>query len=266
MNLADLRQPFAIKDIEVRAGQTNGDKTKAMALAYVTSRAIMDRLDEVCGPENWADMYTAAPVGGVLCGISIRVGDDWVTKWDGADNTNFEAVKGGLSGSFKRAGVKWGIGRYLYDVPSVWVSCQVRGKTVVIDENEAKAKMFGKQATQAPTTSAQKTQTVSAPAQTAPAKNSNGNAPTSPAALLALLKSKGCEFNAPAHLLTAIKQEQADFVWPKPEDTDGWRNAYKLAKQHSDKKAASAPVETPADEFGSLFGDAPAPNGYSVND
>lgn len=108
-----------------------------------------------------------------------------------------------------------------------------------------------------------------APAQTAPAKNGNGNAPTSPAALLALLKSRGCEFNAPAHLLNAIKQEQADFVWPKPEDTDGWRNAYKLAKQHAENKRAAEvqpEPQAPADEFGSLFGEVPAPGAYAYAD
>lgn len=42
-----LAAPFHPKDIEWRAGATNADKTKAMALAYITSRAVMDRLDEV---------------------------------------------------------------------------------------------------------------------------------------------------------------------------------------------------------------------------
>lgn len=127
-----LLDPFPAKDIEWRAGATNADKTKAMALAYITSRAVMNRLDEVVGPENWQDTYQPAPSGGIMCGLSIRVNDEWVTKYDGADNTDFEAVKGGFSDAFKRAAVKWGIGRYLYNLEGVWVACETRGKSVVL--------------------------------------------------------------------------------------------------------------------------------------
>lgn len=125
-----LAEPFPPTDIEWRAGATNSDKTKALALAYITSRAVMDRLDNVVGPENWRDEYRPGPNGGVVCGLSIRVGDEWITKWDGADNSDIEGVKGGLSDAFKRAGYKWGIGRYLYNLEGTWIECEVFGKTV----------------------------------------------------------------------------------------------------------------------------------------
>lgn len=143
MNLEALKQPFSPDDIEFRAGATNQEKTRALALPYLTSRAVMDRLDSVCGPENWRDEYLPGPAGGVICGLSIRVNNEWVTKWDGADNTDYEAIKGGLSGALKRSAVKWGIGRYLYALPKVWVKAEQRGKSVVIDEDEARQKMFG---------------------------------------------------------------------------------------------------------------------------
>ena len=92
----------------------------------------MDRLDEVLGPENWRDEYQPGPMGGLICGISLRVNGDWITKWDGAENTQFEEVKGGLSAAFKRAAVKWGIGRYLYKLPNVWVPCQANGRAVTL--------------------------------------------------------------------------------------------------------------------------------------
>jgi hypothetical protein len=38
----------------------------------------------------------------------------WISRCDGADDTNIEGAKGGLSDAFKRAAVKFGIGRYLY--------------------------------------------------------------------------------------------------------------------------------------------------------
>ena len=127
-----LADPFHPDDLEWRAGATNGDKTKALALAYITSRAVMDRLDEVLSPENWRDEYQPGPTGGLICGISLRINGEWITKWDGAENTQFEEVKGGLSGAFKRAAVKWGVGRYLYKLPNTWVTCEAKGKNVVL--------------------------------------------------------------------------------------------------------------------------------------
>lgn len=124
MNLKALHEPFAADDVEWRL-QTCGEKNGrfwAMALCYITNRAIMDRLDEVCGPENWKNEYAPGPGGGIVCGLSIRVGDEWVTKWDGAENTDVEAIKGGLSGAMKRAAVQWGIGRYLYHLKEGWAT------------------------------------------------------------------------------------------------------------------------------------------------
>jgi hypothetical protein len=130
MDLSKLREPFAAGDIEWRvqqAGEKDG-KVWAKVLAYVTNRAIM-----VCGPENWRNEFAAAPCGGIMCGISVKVlhpaGDrEWVTKWDGAENTDIEAVKGGLSGAMKRAAVQWGIGRYLYDLEEGWAKVHENGR------------------------------------------------------------------------------------------------------------------------------------------
>ena len=136
MDLSKLKDFFEPNDIEWRlqqCGKTKEGKIWGMVLTYVTNRAIMNRLDEVCGPENWKNEFKAAPDGGILCGISIKVGDEWVTKWDGAENTDIESVKGGLSGAMKRAAVQGGIGRYLYKLGESWINPNengaYRGKT-----------------------------------------------------------------------------------------------------------------------------------------
>jgi len=140
MTRPDLRllaAPFPPDDVEWKPGATTRDKAKGLAMAYISSRAVQDRLDEVCGPDGWRNEFKPAPEGGVLCGISIRVTHDdgggqpvseWITKWDGAENTDVEAVKGGLSGAMKRAAVQWGIGRYLYRLPQQWVRLDERGR------------------------------------------------------------------------------------------------------------------------------------------
>jgi hypothetical protein len=130
INFRGLQDHFAPDELEWRvqqAGEKNG-RIWAIAVAYVTNRAIQARLDEVVGPENWRNEFRPGPDGGVMCGLSIRVGDEWVTKWDGAENTDVEGVKGGLSGAMKRAAVQWGIGRYLYALDECFAQVHENGR------------------------------------------------------------------------------------------------------------------------------------------
>lgn len=115
---------FPQEDIHWRAQTVTKDGTKAMALAYLDARDVMDRLDQICGAENWQDSYTETQSGRVICTISIRIDGEWIAKADGAGSTAMEGEKGGMSDAFKRAAVKWGVGRYLYDMPAPWVPCE----------------------------------------------------------------------------------------------------------------------------------------------
>ena len=125
-----LREPFPEQDIGWRIGKSGAKDGVpwAMCLAYITNRAIQTRLDSIVGPANWYNRFRKGPQGGVLCGLSLRVGEDWVTKWDGAENTEFESVKGGLSDAMKRAAVLWGIGRYLYNLDTNFAECRTGQK------------------------------------------------------------------------------------------------------------------------------------------
>ena len=126
LNLKALADFFPASDIEWKPITISKKTNKGLAAAYVTNRAVMQRLDDVCGPENWKNEFRPGPDGGVLCGLSINVTGNadkptWVTKHDAAENSDIEPVKGGISGAMRRAAVHWGIGRYLYDLPSQWV-------------------------------------------------------------------------------------------------------------------------------------------------
>ena len=136
-----LAQPFAPEDLEWRIQTTSKDKTRGMAVPYVTNRAIQTRLDEVCGPDNWYNDFKPWHANGKkesqLCGIAIHFeGRGWITKWDGAEDSDIESVKGGLSDSMKRAAVQWGIGRVLYNLDSVWVDIEQVGSSFVIKNSE----------------------------------------------------------------------------------------------------------------------------------
>jgi len=125
MRIKDLAAEFPRADIHWRSQQLTKNQGKALALAYIDARHVMNRLDDVCGPENWQSKFEETPKGRVLCSIGIRVGDDWVWKSDGAGNTAVEGEKGGISDALKRAAVQWGIGRYLYALDAVWAPCEV---------------------------------------------------------------------------------------------------------------------------------------------
>lgn len=105
---AALAKPFAPEDLEWRLQNTIEESMRGMAVPYVTNRAIQNRLDEVCGPENWYNEFKPWHSNGKkdaqLCGIAIYFeGKGFITKWDGAEDSDIEPIKGGLSDSMKRA-------------------------------------------------------------------------------------------------------------------------------------------------------------------
>lgn len=106
--------PFPTAFIKWRIGNKN--EGGVLPLCYVDARAVMDRLDSVCGMDGWRDSY--APSNGmVFCSLSIRMPNgEWITKSDGAGATDFEGEKGMVSDALKRAAVRFGVGRYLYDM------------------------------------------------------------------------------------------------------------------------------------------------------
>lgn len=125
MKLDDLFKPFPENAVHFRVGATTKDKDKGIALAYIDARDAYDRLDDVCGPENWQCRY---PFAG-CCEIGIKIGDEWVWKANGAGETDIEGAKGQYSDAFKRAAVLWGVARYLYDLPNEWVPIQAAGRS-----------------------------------------------------------------------------------------------------------------------------------------
>ena len=79
-------------------------------LVYIDARDVMNRLDEVFGVAGWQAHYDS--VGGrMICKLGCKIDGNWITKSDGAGDTDIEGDKGGISDARKRAAVLWGIGR-----------------------------------------------------------------------------------------------------------------------------------------------------------
>ncbi|MBQ5926637.1 MAG: hypothetical protein IIX01_01785 [Clostridia bacterium] len=112
------------EEIEVKIKQVTSKG--AIALIYKTSRVDMDILDETVGAENWETDYKEIK-GNLYCGVGVRAeaGKPIVWKWDcGIESRSDDEgneKKGEASDAFKRACVKWGIGRELYSAPFIFI-------------------------------------------------------------------------------------------------------------------------------------------------
>jgi hypothetical protein len=146
-----LSKPFPFEEVEAKVQVTSKDTSKGlrgMVVFYLDSRTIQKRLDDVLGHLNWKNQYsvwhdfeandTKKMQKSQICGIAIYNDErnEWVGKFDGAECSNIEPIKGGLTDSFKRAACMWGIGRYLYELDGIWVDVEQRGNTSFIKDNQ----------------------------------------------------------------------------------------------------------------------------------
>lgn len=139
--LNQLEEPFDPDLIYWKPQATNGAKDKAIAAAYADPRAYSDRLSEVVGANGWSCSYevnTINPIAGpdpkdwknkfiykgkvlVVATIIIEgVGQNSGTGESDAVDEN--AITSAEAQAFKRAATRFGLGRYLYDLPkNQWV-------------------------------------------------------------------------------------------------------------------------------------------------
>jgi len=90
-------------------------------VAYIDSRQVQDKLDDVVGPMNWKSRYYTVGTGSneqLFCEISIYDEDkrEWISKADTGTESMTEKEKGLVSDAFKRAAVHFGVGRFLYSL------------------------------------------------------------------------------------------------------------------------------------------------------
>jgi len=133
-----LKKPFPPNAIQWRITATGKNSPKGLAVPYLDSRAIQNRLDEVIGRENWQnsfDMRMLMKDNAFVCTISIfdEKRGEWISKSNGAGSSDIEPIKGGFSDAFKRAASMWNIGRYLYEFEGVWVVMDER-KAIAVSE------------------------------------------------------------------------------------------------------------------------------------
>ncbi len=120
-----LAEPFDPREVDFKI-QSQGKNGKALVVPYVDARTVMDRLDQVVGPEGWHDAYEVLADresgGNRVVEVRCRLTVLGITKEDVGEG---DSLKAAFSDALKRAAVKFGVGRYLYGLDKVWV--QVEG-------------------------------------------------------------------------------------------------------------------------------------------
>lgn len=141
-----LRAPFRPEDIAWKPQTVDYKNKKALAVAYADPRAYVDRLNEVFGVGAWEDHYEfiATPFTKLIKGkkawkeqpatedklipgnkvlvvaeIRIKDLDICVSSTGDSDASDDNAATSAEAQAFKRAAMKLGLGRYLYELPKV---------------------------------------------------------------------------------------------------------------------------------------------------
>jgi hypothetical protein len=111
-----LAAPFSESDVKSRPGRGG------LTFAYIDARAVMNRLDEVFGLGGWSSSHRLvdSESGAVECTLTLHLAVfNGVSHSDvGYPNSDRseEPLKDAYSDSLKRAAVRLGIGRYLYEL------------------------------------------------------------------------------------------------------------------------------------------------------
>jgi hypothetical protein len=133
--LEQLRVPFLPEIVSWKPQTVTRDRRRCLAVPYVETQPYQDRLDDVC--PDWQDDYaiwfsdpqeTAGRMGekrtvpGKVF-VKCRLVIDEHTRADvgECELTDENAFTTAKAQAFKRACASFGLGRYLYDLPKVWV-------------------------------------------------------------------------------------------------------------------------------------------------
>lgn len=121
----------------------NKAKTKATCVAYIDARDVMDLLDKAVGIDGWRDSYRRDSNQRLICRLELNIGNGgWIGKEDTGIESDNEGEKGEFSDAFKRAAVKWGVGRFLYDLDVKYLDVKVNGDFKEYSYNGEKVNQF----------------------------------------------------------------------------------------------------------------------------
>lgn len=133
--------PYQVKPGAVRFWKDNefpDGHHRCQPIPYVDREDVQTRLDAVLGPFWQMQVELLDPAKLIFqCRIAVFIDGNWQWRADvgapqGGDEIKHKAA---LSDAFKRCATMWGVGRFLYSLPKIWVPCRIRK-----DPNDAKSK------------------------------------------------------------------------------------------------------------------------------
>ncbi|MCC6458029.1 MAG: hypothetical protein IT328_23950 [Caldilineaceae bacterium] len=134
--LKALSKPFHPSHVSWKPGAVKGER--ALALAYADLRAYMNRLDDVCGGD-WSVTYEPWGENRIICKLTIA----GITRSSTGESSS-ESERSEIGGTvaeaqaMKRACAMFGLGRYLYTLPTGWADYDPKTKQFTA---QAKAKL-----------------------------------------------------------------------------------------------------------------------------
>ena len=134
--LSELEVPFSPDQVRWRVTNTTNDKKRGQIVPYADCRAYTDRLNALFTPQGWTREYKVETMtnitrikkgesivsGKVLVTCTVTIlgigshsgtGEEWADDDNGMTSADAQA--------FKRACSCFGLGRYFYDIPAIWV-------------------------------------------------------------------------------------------------------------------------------------------------
>jgi hypothetical protein len=114
-DLQILKAPFAKESLGVKVQSTSKDRTRALLVLYLQHTDVQDRLEQV-DPAWTTEVINEERVGDTVY-VRIRMTVKGVSRENVGEGNDPKAA---YSDALKRAAMLFGIGRYLYDSPTVW--------------------------------------------------------------------------------------------------------------------------------------------------
>jgi hypothetical protein len=146
----ELRRPFPpekIKLLPKMPRKNERGQWTCLALPYADKRTYEDRLNELAFGE-WSTPFTPALVAGnklilpvtvVLCGVAhTDYGEAFLSSLSrqGEKHEEENSATEGYSQGFRRTCAQFGLGRYLYDLPKLWLPYDPASRTIPITDAE----------------------------------------------------------------------------------------------------------------------------------
>lgn len=146
--LEALARPFPARWVQWRAGAVSRDRKRAQALPFVDPRQYEDRLNRTVGGQ-WEVHFRPWGETRLVCELTIL----GVTRSSTGEFDSGDRISQGTTAeaqAFKRACSKFGLGRYLYEIPVTWVTYdqersrlletpELPGKWAPVTDEEAQA-------------------------------------------------------------------------------------------------------------------------------